>query len=270
MRLAAPAKTKNRGPGLLYILVALVVVGVAGAKFFGFAPSGGDAPKSDKRPPQQSAPESGEREGKVLPSPADMSEVLVYHTHTSENYAPKEPTATKGPGDVVAVGKSFAQALNAEGIQAVHVMTVHDLPKWDQAFDRARASVRKELARRDGMRALVDIHRDAVPEGHKPGYATIEVNGDKTARILLVVGAKGNDLAKENLAYAKLLQERLEGLVPGITRGVRVVQKETTGDLDPHVVTAYVGDYRDSSVEEAERAAVWLAKALAQILKETG
>ena len=44
MRVALSKRPKKDGPGLIYILVALVVVAVAGARFLGFSPSRGHGP----------------------------------------------------------------------------------------------------------------------------------------------------------------------------------------------------------------------------------
>lgn len=258
----------HRGPGLLYIIAALVVVAVAGARFFGFSP-GGDGPgRVAPRPP---AAQPGEERGPggILPDPARMTQVIVYHTHATENYSPKEAHATRGPGDVVAVGEAFVRALEKEGVAAVHIQTVHDLPQWSQAYDRARTSVQESLSRHKGIRVLVDIHRDGV-ERESPGFATATVNGEKVAKVLLVVGTTDNPLAAENLRFANRLQQTLEELAPGITRGVRVMARETNQDVHPNAVVAYVGDHKENTFEEAVRTAELLARAVAELLREDG
>lgn len=268
--MALSKKSKDRGPGLLYIVAAIVVVAVAGARFLGFTPGANVDPGRGPDGIERQAPGGDERPQGIVPRPSDMTEVLVYHTHTTENYSPKGPTATNGPGDVVAVGRALVKGLRDEGVESVHVMTVHDLPRWNEAFGLARRSVQKELDRHDGVRVLIDIHRDAMPESVGQGHATVQVDGEDVARILLVVGSVNNPHAEANVQFATMLQERLESLAPGITRGVRLLDHETTGDLHPNTVTAYVGDYRDNTVEEAERSAGYLAKAIAGLLAETG
>ena len=267
--MALPA-TKDRGPGLLYIVAAIVVVAVAAARFLGFAPGSDTGQPGDRTRTEQPAPDGGRRQEGIVPRPSDMTQVLVYHTHTTENYSPKGPTESDGPGDVVAVGRALVRALKSQGVEAVHIMTVHDLPRWNEAFSRARQSVQRELDRSDGIQVLIDVHRDAVPGESRDGFATVTVNGRPVARILLVVGSANNSRASENVRFATLLQEQLEALAPGITRGVRLLDHESTGDLHPNTVTAYVGDYRDNTLEEAERAAEFLAEAIAHVLSESG
>lgn len=262
--MATKRSVPQRGPGLLYIIAALVVVAVAGARFFGFAPSGErEAPTEPPRVERQ-----GERP-EVLPDPSRMTQVLVYHTHGTENYSPNDTFSTRGPGDVVTVGNAVVEALGRDGVESVHVQTVHDLPDWNTAYGKARTSVQETLARHTGIRVLLDIHRDGV-ESESEGFATATVNGESVAKVLFVVGSTDNPLATENLRYAQRLRERLEEMAPGITRGVRVMARETNQDIHPNTVIAYVGDHKDNTVEEALRTADWLAKAVVSLLGEDG
>lgn len=262
--MARSLNTQKRAPGLLYILAALLVVGVAGARFLGFAPPGDrELPPPGGAPPGRSEPAPG-----VLPAPSAMSQVLIYHTHTTENYHPQPTHADRGPGDVVKVGEALVEALREHGVGAVHVATVHDLPDWRSADERARESVTQALGRHDGLRAVLDIHRDALPQGQGAGGATVAVNGEEVARILLIVGTSQNPFAQENTRYANRLKEKLEELAPGITRGVRLLAQPAHGDLHEHSVTVYVGDYAGTTLEQAVRAARILGEAVAALLLE--
>lgn len=269
--MARPVNTSKRGPGLLYILAALVVVAIAGARFFGFAPSGEKSPL----PPEGSSSERGAQLDQaprpspgVVPSPSVMTQVLVYHTHTTENYKPQATHADRGPGDVVKVGQALVESLREQGVGAVHVATVHDLPDWRNAGAKARESVMQALSRNDGLRVVLDIHRDALPEGSGGRGTTVTVNGEEVARILLIVGTSENPAAQANTRYANRLKEKLEELAPGITRGVRLLAQSTHGDLHENSVTVYVGDYADNTLDQALRAARLLGAAVAALLQE--
>lgn len=268
--MARPVNTSKRGPGLLYILAALVVVAIAGARFFGFAP-GGDGPHP---PPRSSSPEGGAHPEQarptpgVVPSPSAMTQVLIYHTHTTENYHPAPTHADRGPGDVVKVGQALVEALRELGVGAVHVTTVHDLPDWKDAGEKARQSVMQALARNDGLRVILDVHRDALPEGSGGRGVTVQVNGEEVARILLIVGTSQNPFAQGNTRFANRLKEKLEELAPGITRGVRLLAQSTHGDLHENSVTVYVGDYAENTLDQALRAARILGEAVAALLQE--
>lgn len=265
--MAHTKKVKGRGPGLIYILAALIIVGVAAARFFGFAPG---APSSNAAPDSDGARVEEQTPTNPQPSPAKMTEVLVYHTHTTENYKGKEPHERKGPGEVTAVGKALVDRLTQLGVGAVHVMTVHDLPDWNQATANAAKSVEEALRRNSGVRVVVDLHRDAVPPGEQAGYATLEADGQKYARILLIVGTSDNALAQANLKYAERLRDHLESEVPGITRGVRLMPQENNGRFHENSVTVFVGDYHENTLAEATASAGLLAEAIATLLREEG
>lgn len=262
--MAKSKRPPKKGPGLIYILVVLVAVAVVGARFFGFSPSPDStdepAPISDR----QAQDESQE------PSPSAPvtagAQVLIYHTHTTENYKGKDPHEKKGPGDVVTVGKSVVDALRAQKIEAVHVITVHDLPDWNQASAKAAKSVEDALARNREVQVVIDIHRDAIPAGEPPGYAQVTAGNTTYARMLLVVGTVDNPLAQENIRFAEALRDKLEEKVPGITRGVRVMQQETNGRFKEKSVTVFIGDHQDNTVAEANASAQVLAQAIAELI----
>ena len=171
MRVALAKKPKSQGPGLLLLVVALVVVAVAGARFFGFVPGrdGGGRPPGDGPRVVEEGPSGG---AGVLPRPQQMTEVLIYHTHTTENYSPKATHATDGAGDVAAVGRALVEELEKQGVNSVHLLTVHDLPQWGGAAQNARTSVAEALERNSGVRIVLDIHRDAIADPPaESGYA---------------------------------------------------------------------------------------------------
>lgn len=267
MHVALAKRPKGKGPGLVYLLIALVVVGVAAAKFLGFSPG---AQHGSRTQQEQSRDPLDPGAGSVVPRPSQMTEVLIYHTHTTENYAPNPTHATDGPGDVVAVGRALVEALQARGIEAVHSLTVHDLPDWSQSSAQARPSIQDALNRHSGVRVVVDVHRDAIPERRPGGSASVEIDGEKVAKMLLVVGTSNNSRTEANIRYAERLRDRLEELAPGITRGVRVLPQQTNGDLHDNHVTVYIGDYQETTLEQARAAARWLAEAIADLLREDG
>src|SRR5690625_1289146 len=113
------------GPGLLFFLVALVVVAVAGARFLGFAPDLTEEfglPAASKPVTRSSetlviGPAGEERSalsdgeaGTEVPAAtsadgASGPRVIIYHAHASENYQPNPPHARGGRrGDIVEVG----------------------------------------------------------------------------------------------------------------------------------------------------------------------
>jgi stage II sporulation protein P len=255
-------RTERNGPGLLFILVTLVVVAVVGARFLGFYPQSGE---DDLGPPQQDAAhEEAPPEGPVVdPTP----KVLVFHSHASENYHPNESHTTgQIPGDVVAVGKALVDKLSALGITALHDTTIHDKPRYSEAFINSDRMVEAVLKEHPEIQIVLDIHRDGLQD--KPeNYTRAEVQGMPVAKILFVVGDKDNTKVEENLQFAQSMSDALEAKYPGVSRGVRVFKSDYSGELHPNSVMVLVGDWRGNTLEEAIRSAELLAEIIVSLIK---
>ncbi len=260
--MARMRRTERNGPGLLFILVTLVVVAVVGARFLGFYPQSGE---DDLGPPQQDAAhEEAPPEGPVVdPTP----KVLVFHSHASENYHPNESHTTgQIPGDVVAVGKALVDKLSALGIAALHDTTIHDKPRYSEAFINSDRMVEAVLKEHPEIQIVLDIHRDGLQD--KPeNYTRAEVQGMPVAKILFVVGDKDNTKVEENLQFAQSMSDALEAKYPGVSRGVRVFKSDYSGELHPNSVMVLVGDWRGNTLEEAIRSAELLAEIIVSLIK---
>ena len=73
--------------------------------------------------------------------PFDMSNIVVFHTHTSESYTPSEMYQYVPSGNfrtldtnanVVGVGNELASRLENKGINVVHDSTFHDYPEYEK------------------------------------------------------------------------------------------------------------------------------------------
>lgn len=262
---------EKNGPGLLFILVALVVAAVVGAKLFGFGPGG-----------KWSLPRGGG--GTQLPPPGSVDKaapagrgpaVILYHAHTRENFAPKPPHEPKGTGDVVTVGEALARALEEQGLPVLHLKGINDLPRWEEAFGKARRSLLAALADAPNVQAIIDLHRDALENAAAlPADSREVVVGDaandgagRPARILLVVGDADNQEAALNLAFAQRLKAALDELAPDLARGVRVLHRAMNDDLHANSVQVYIGEYKQNTLAEAQAAARAFAQALSRVLK---
>ncbi len=252
-------KEKN-GPGLLFVLVTLVVVAVVGARFFGFYPESGE--QDIPTPPSIEDGESGKDTSMVA-----VPKVLVLHSHATENYQPKDSHQQNGePGDVVQVGQVFVQALLEREVVAVHDQTIHDRPRYSDAFINSAQVVERALAENPEIQMVLDIHRDGLQD--KPdGYTTVKVNGQDMAQILFIIGDQNNEMVEENMAFAKQISDALEAKYPGLSRGVRVFKSDYSGELHPNSVMVVIGDWKGNSVEEANASALLLAEVIASLIK---
>lgn len=259
--LRRPSRQEEKGPGVLFMLVALAAIALISARFFGFSPQDWMTPAGGG-PVDLVLPD---HDTGVTVSTNDGPMVLIYHTHARENYAPKDPFAPAGQtGDVVEVGRAFAQALEAHGIRVVHLTGSYD-QVWSEAEQRVRTAVQEMLDRYPDIVAVFDIHRDSI-EAWRPGIATAQVGGQDAAKVLFVVPEAENERLAENLQFATALRDALQGSYPTLSRGVRQLDVEGIGDLAGNHVRVYIGDYEDTSLAEARTTAQLLAGVVAGVL----
>jgi len=259
--MARVGKTEKNGPGLLFIVVTLIVVAVVGARFFGFMP--GDKEEEAPRPPVVKVEDPAPPQGEAV---EEVPKVLVFHSHASENYKPKDSHERGGKGDVVAVGEAFVEELALLGIKAIHDQTIHDQPRYSEAFLNSEKKVSELLAANPTVQVVLDLHRDGLQD--KPDdYTKARANGMDVAKILFVVGDKDNDLLEENLRFAQKVSDALEQQYPGVTRGVRVFKSDYSGELHPNSIMVLIGDWRGNTLEEAVASARLLARVLEPFVK---
>lgn len=248
---------KNNGPGLFFILVALVVVAVVGARYLGFYPTNGLKGILPSRTATQVTTTS-------------KPVVAIYHSHTSESYFPGDSHAKGEAGEIVGVGRAFREALAERGVKAVHLETVHDYPVFKDAYENSFETISEQLAQNSGIQMVFDFHRDGLPPEAPDSATTSTIGVDRVARILFVVGDSDNPHFQDNLAFAQNLDARLNDLHPGVSRGVKVQHGSFNDRVSPQAVAVFIGSYPQSQVEEAERASRLLADAVAAVLSKPG
>ena len=80
----------------------------------------------------------------------DKSNIIIFHTHTSESYTPSEayPYVASGNyrtldtnANVVGVGNELTNRLIQKNINVVHDSTFHDYPEYNGAYTRSLKTV---------------------------------------------------------------------------------------------------------------------------------
>ncbi len=268
-RRVARRTRQTNGPGLLFVLIALVVVAAAGAKYLGLY-----APEQPTLAPYGVGTETGavvstrEATGADEMSRGEPVTVLVYHSHTSENFSPSISHAKNGKGEILQVGAEFCQAISEKGIKAIHLKGTYDTPVYSEAFRKAGEAVAKALSESPGIAAVIDIHRDGLPKGKDPDYTTAKVADQRVGKILFVVGDVANPNRNSNTAFAETIKGHLDAMYPGVSRGIKVQHRNVNGGLHVNTLTAYLGDYHGNTLTEAKSAARILADTVAAVLLE--
>lgn len=160
----------------------------------------------------------------------DKSNVVIFHTHTSESYTPSEafPYVASGNfrtldtnANVVGVGNELASRLVQKGINVVHDATFHDYPEYNGAYTRSLQTVQNVLA---GTPAdlVIDLHRDAIADS---SYGpSVMIGEEKVAQLMFVMGSSEGGLSHpnwvNNLKIAVKIQEKANEMYPGLFKPI--------------------------------------------------
>ena len=205
-------------------------------------------------------------------------QVLIYHTHTSEGYLDESVdyfyesyySRTQNEAfNVVAVGNRIARVLENRGIKTLHDKTVHD-STYNGAYDRSAQTAREDMRQNEGIRVVLDIHRDALGTEECKVKPVFEHNGKQAAQIMILAGCdpdneRGFSNWQNNLSFALKLQSKAEELYPGMTRPL---------DFDYFAYNEYLCDGSllievgsdANSIDEVETTGELLGEVLAQVL----
>lgn len=196
--------------------------------------------------------------------------IYLYCTHSAESYIPDSGKARLDGkrGLINTVASTMDKDLSTKGIDSQFINTIHDYPDYNQSYTNSRVTVRKIVEANNNILALFDIHRDSIPGTTKA--ATLEINGQKSAQILIVVGTnerKPHPDWKQNYGFAQRLYARSEKMYPGLIKGVRTKAGTYNQEFHPRALLLEIGsDY--NTLEEASYSVRLFNQVLVQVLKE--
>ncbi len=173
-----------------------------------------------------------ESEKTALDFGSEKPQVLIVHTHATENYMQTEKdyyTASdlertkKEKQSVIGIGSKVAALLEKEGISVIHDKTLHDYPSYSGAYSRSYETVSSYLEKHSSIKLVLDIHRDAIASGDDLIKPIAEVDGKNAAQVMICVGSQTGVVAdfpnwKKNLALGLRLHKSIEALYPGLAR----------------------------------------------------
>lgn len=203
--------------------------------------------------------------------------ILVYHTHSQEDFADSE----KGNPDttIMGMGAYLSELLNnTYGIETLHHEGVYDLIDGEmdrsKAYQLAEKKVKKILKENPSIEVVIDLHRDGVG---KDTHLVTEVNGKPTAQIMFFNGmsrtkANGdiayleNPYLQDNLAMSLQMQLKAAEKYPGFTRRIYLKSYRYNLHLKPKSMLIEAGA-QTNTVEEMRNAMEVLADVLNGCLK---
>ena len=187
--------------------------------------------------------------------------ILIYSTHTSESYTNSENykfeySSTYRTRDakynMLSVGNVLAEALKQNNMQVIFDTTPHDYGNYEIAYTNSRKTIQNAIQNNQRIGLAIDVHRDAL--GDLTNGPTVEINGQKVARLMLVMGVGTNNYSNEfwedNLALALQIQNLGEEMYPGLFRGMIIRNSKYNQDLIKHSFLVEVGT-TGNTLEEA-------------------
>ncbi|MDU1313585.1 MAG: stage II sporulation protein P [Clostridium septicum] len=191
-------------------------------------------------------------------------EVLIYHTHTTENYAEAGKDTTDSNFNVVGVGDILAKELEeGYGISVVHDKTNHSI-EYNDSYNRSNETVQKYLNKYGDFKLVIDLHRDSLDPGKK---VTGSINGQELAKFMFV-RAENSTRYEANKALSDKLYGIATSLYPEITRNIwtyEIGKNAFNQGLSDNSVLIEVG-FNTNTAQEAKLTAKYIARVLAEHL----
>jgi stage II sporulation protein P len=230
------------------------------------------APPPPTLPPPEPSPSPG------VPRWGQEPIVGLYHTHNSETYH-REGLDPRRFSDyhlhnttdtgIMRVGGELARTLEEKhGIPVLHSRALHDQDGFLHSYVNSLRTAEGMVRENPQLEVILDIHRDGIPDLD----LLTEIGGQPVARILIIVTTDAYGLPhprwRENLAFARVLHDRMETMYPGLSRGVRIVDTARYNQhVHPRALLLEIGNYNHWE-EPALRAARLFADVLAAALQD--
>ena len=208
-------------------------------------------------------------------------QILIVHTHGSEAYTmdgtdiytESDPSRTLDEAyNVVRIGDEMQKIFEEMGLSVVHDRTLYDYPQYSGAYTRSCEGIETWLKEYPSIQIVLDVHRDALIGENGTVYkAVTEVDGEKTAQVMMIVGT--DDLGQshphwqENLALAIRIQQKLDQNWPTAARPITLRSSRFNQQLTQGSLLVEVGSH-GNTLQEALRGARLFAKAAGEVLLE--
>ena len=143
-------------------------------------------------------------------------EVFIYHSHNSEGYGLGGVNDTwDNSKNVTGVGEALTKELQGKyGISVVHDETVHNLPDYNNAYNKSAQTIVKYLKTFGDFKLVIDLHRDS---SITRSPVITKLNGEIVAKYEFVM-CKGNPHFQKNMLAVNKLISISEKLFPGLLR----------------------------------------------------
>lgn len=201
--------------------------------------------------------------------------VLIYHTHSQEEF--KDSTPGKTSESIVGVGEYLTELLNKKGINTIHDTGIYDIinGKLDRsnAYGKAEEAVSNILKKNPTIEVVIDLHRDGVASDT---HLVTNINGKQTAKIMFFNGLSRsrtngdieylkNPYIEDNLAFSLQMKLACEDKYPGFTRNIYLRAYRYNLHLMPKSLLIEAGA-QTNTVEEMMNAMEVLSDVLSRVI----
>lgn len=209
--------------------------------------------------------------------PEEGPQILIMHTHGSEAYTmdgqdiyveSDSSRTTDEEYNVLRVGEEMKRIFEEKGLKVIHDCTLYDYPQYSGAYTRSCEGIETWLEQYPSIQVVLDIHRDALIGDDGTVYkAVTEVDGEKTAQVLMIVGtdesAEHPDWT-DNLALAIQIQQELDQRWPTLARPITLRSSRFNQQLTHGSLLVEVGSH-GNTLQEALRGARLFAEAAGDV-----
>jgi stage II sporulation protein P len=215
---------------------------------------------------------------KPNPEIPNKKNVFIFHTHTSESYTPTEQMQYTMTGNyrttdlnytVSRVGDELTNELKKRGFTVSHSKTSHDYPAYSGSYDRSFTTIQNELKNKNTS-IVIDLHRDALGDGKSYG-PTVEINGERVAQLMFVIGTDGAGLKHDNwvqnMKFAVKVQQKANELYPGLFRPISLSTSRYNQQLTQNATIVEVGATANT-LEESMGSMKYLAEVLKLVTQD--
>ncbi len=182
---------------------------------------------------------------------SDVPLIALYNTHNSETFELTDGlTHLKGKaGGVTIVAAEIARVIEEQyGIAVEYSPTIHDTA-FNRSYAESEKTVRRLIKDNPKLEMLFDIHRDGSLSREQ---SLVEVNGEKVAKILIVVGTDAraeHPKWRENLEFARKIAAKIDTMYPGLSRGIAIKQGRYNQQFSPRALLVEIGSAQNTTDE---------------------
>ena len=193
---------------------------------------------------------------------------LIFHTHATESYTIESEyvenyRSTHPECNMISIGKALAQQLEARGFPCMQDTILHDYPNYNGSYKHSLDTITKYLKTKE-FDFVFDIHRDAISRDLTYG-PTCEVNGEKVAQLMFVIGTNASGLEHdnwmENLKFAIMIQNRANEMYPGLFRDINLSSSRYNQHVSKGACIIEVGT-TGNTLEEAKNSMKYLSNVI--------